>query len=191
MHSNDAWIVLGLFSIIIAIFFFIRAVYFFVKPITRLYPVFGCSIFVVVLYLVRKVLLFYKLPSIFYTLRLFNPSLYSSDVTPSLGDLLLFVFTTQVILFFLQENLKLRLKKYENSIFALILHTTALIFLLGESFSINKIFERMVVESSIWFNFDYFPRLTIYSFIGLGIMLMTFSNYYLLSNIILKIIDSL
>ena len=191
VHSNDAWIVLGLFSIIIAIFFFIRAVYFFVKPITRLYPVFGCSIFVVVLYLVRKVLLFYKLPSIFYTLKLFNPSLYSSDVTPSLGDLLLFVFTTQVILFFLQENLKLRLKKYENSIFALTLHTIALIFLLGESFSINKIFERMVVESSIWFNFDYFPRLTIYSFIGLGIMLMTFSNYYLLSNIILKTINSL
>lgn len=191
VHSNDVWIILGLLFIIGAIFFFIRALYFFVKPITRLYPVFGCSIFVVVMYLARKVLLFYKLPSIFYTLKLFNPSLYSSDVTPSLGDLFLFVFTTQVILFFLQENLKLNLKRFEGSIFAFLMHTIALIFLLGESFSINKIFERMVVESSIWFNFDYFPRLTIYSFIGLGIMLMTFSNYYLLSNIILKTIHSL
>lgn len=191
VHSNDVWIIISLLFIIGAIFFFIRALYFFVKPITRFYPVFGCSIFMIVLYLARKILLFYKLPTIFYTLKLFNPSLYSSDVTPSLGDLFLFVFTTQVILFFLQENLKLNLKKYENSIFAFLLHTIALVFLLGESFSINKIFERMVVESSIWFNFDYFPRLTIYSFIGLGIMLMTFSNYYLLSNIILKTIHSL
>jgi hypothetical protein len=95
---------------------------------------------------------------------------------------------TQIILYYLQENLVINLKKWENSIFAFFIHTIALVFLLGESFSINKIFERMVVESSIRFNFDYFPRLTIYSFIGLGIMLMTFSNYYLLSNLILKTI---
>jgi len=188
VHSNDLWIIIGLLVIMIAAFFYIRVLYFFAKPLTRIYPILGCIVFVGLVYSTRKLLLFYKLPSIFYTLKLFNPSLYSSDVTPSLGDLFLFVFSTQIILYYLQENLVLNLKKRENSISAFFIHTIALVFLLGESFSINKIFERMVVESSIWFNFDYFPRLTIYSFIGLGIMLMTFSNYYLLSNLILKTI---
>lgn len=189
-HSNDLWIILGLLAIVFASFFYIKTLYFISKPITRLYSVLGCLFFASMIYLSRKVLLYYKIPSIFYTLKLFNPSLYSSDVTPSLGDLFLFVFSTQVILFYLQENLKIRFIKYHNTILAFIIHTVALIFLLGESFSINKIFERMVVESSIWFNFDFFPRLTIYSFIGLGIMLMSFSNYYLLSNLILKTISN-
>lgn len=188
IHANDLWIIIGLLVIIIATFFYLRLLYFLTKPLTRVYPIIGCLVFVGLVYTTRKLLLFYKLPSIFYSLKLFNPSLYSSDVTPSLGDLFLFVFSTQIILYYLQENLILNLKRWENTWIAFIIHTAALIFLLGESFSINKIFERMVVESSIWFNFDYFPRLTIYSFIGLGIMLMTFSNYYLLSNLILKTI---
>jgi len=188
VHANDLWIIIGLLSIFIAVFFYIRALYYLVKPITQVFPILGCVFFSGLIYSTRKLLLFYKSPSIFYTLKLFNPSLYSTDVTPSLGDLLLFVFSTQIVLYYLQEHLVLNLKRWENTVVAFIVHTMALIFLLGESFSINKIFERMVVESSIWFNFDYFPRLTVYSFIGLGIMLMSFSNYYLLSNLILRTI---
>jgi hypothetical protein len=71
-----------------------------------------------------------------------------------------------------------KLKKYK---IGFLVHTLVIIFFLGEVLSIVKIFERIVLESSIWFNFNYFPRITIYSILGLTILLLSFSNYFLLA----------
>lgn len=188
---SNIWIIVNLLLIVFMAFYLLNTLYIISKNLCKINSTLGVLTFGILIYLLRKILLYYKLPSLFYTLKLFNPSLYSSELTPSLGDLLLFVVSSQLIIVFVSHHLRVDvdwIKKYKLSF---IFHTLVLIFLMGEAFSINKIFDRMVVESSIWFNFNYFPRLSIYSFIGLAIMLMSFSNYYLLSNFLLKIIVSI
>jgi len=190
-YSNDYWILLSLVLTVIAIFYILKSLYFICKSIARIYPFVGSILFFGIIYSLRKMMLYFKLPSVFYSLKLFNPSLYSSDITPSLGDLFLFIISSQIIIVFFKRNFSFNIDRLNQYHLGFIFHTIALIFLSGESFSVNKIFERLVVESSIWFNFNYFPRLSIYSFVGLTIMLMTFSNYYLLSNFVIKNIINL
>lgn len=189
-YGHDLWIIFSLLLIAISCILLIRTFYSYAKTIARFYPLIGSIVFFLLIYSLRKTLLYFKYPSILYSLKLFQPSLYSSEITPSLGDLLIFVFTSQLIIFFISRHLNLNLEWMKKYGIATLFHTLCLLFLMGEAFSINKIFDRLVVESSIWFNFDYFPRLNIYSFIGLGVMLMSFSNYYLLSNYIIKLIAS-
>lgn len=185
-YSQDIWILLELILLIGTCFFFIKSLFSFGEHLAKIYS--GISFLVVfsIIYFLRKLFLYFKFPSILYSLKLFNPALYSSDLTPSLGDLFIFVASTQLIIVFGKRYLNFNFNKYSTSILGWLLHTLILIFLLGEAFSVNKIFERLIIESSIWFNFNFFPRLTIYSFIGFAILMLTFSNYFLLSNFGLK-----
>lgn len=189
-YYNDLHIIISILLIIISFVYFLKALNYYCKVVAVRKPIIASVIFGAVLYVIRKVMLAFKIPDTFYSLKLFNPSLYSSEVTPSLGDLLILLLFTQFTIVFVRRNLdinlKIVLKKYNIDF---LVHSLLLVFLLGEAFSISKIFERLILESGIYFYFDYFPRLSMYSFIGLAAMLISFINYYLLSNIIIKAIS--
>ena len=189
--ANDDWIIiLNLLFILFEFFFFIKALNHFARRVSTVYPFIGCAIFFLILYNFRKIFAYFKIPAQFYSLKLFNPALYKSSVN-SLGDLLILIITTQLIILFIRRNFKIDYQLLKKFNLEFVLHTLTITILLGEAFSMSKIFHGLVVESSIWFNFNYFPRLTAYSFIGLAIMLMTFTNYYLLSNFLVQVITKL
>lgn len=188
--NDDLRIIIGLIFILFEFFFLIKGINNFSRRISDVYPFVGCLVFFLILYNFRKLFSFLRIPEQFYTLKLFNPALYKSSVN-SLGDLLIFIITTQLIILFIRRNLKIDYQLLKSYKLEFIVHTLTITILLGEAFSMSKIFFGLVVESSIWFNFNYFPRLTIYSFIGLAIMLMTFTNYYLLSNFLVQLITKL
>ena len=92
-------IILGLLTLLFLGIYVLQWMYFFIK--SHHYSV-GFVILAVYLVLVRALMLYYGIPFIFYENELFNSRHYaSSDLAPSLGDLLLNVLFTVVLLLYL------------------------------------------------------------------------------------------
>lgn len=186
--NDDMKIWINLILILVEFILLVKGLSYFCEQVSLQYSLIGSLIFVGAVYCMRVGFGSYKIPHQFYSLKLFNPALYKSSVN-SLGDLLLLIVATQISILFVRRNLKINYLWIRKWKLEFIIHTIVITILLGEAFSMSKIFHGLVVESSIWFNFNYFPRLTIYSFIGLTIMLMSFINYYFLSSFLVSIIS--
>ena len=150
--------------------------------ISKRFPILSLIFLIITTYAVRHVLLITQTPSFLYNkTKLFDPSLYSgSSINPSLGDFLLFVLWCNWMLLYFTRRVPVNFNHIKNKILGFILHTAVLIFMLGETVSISKIFKNMVLNSTISFDFNFFPKTTIYSFIGLMALLLCFANYFLL-----------
>ena len=179
----------GDIDILFSIFFFIiegiLLLYFlrnFFKIISIRFPISSVLAMMIILFGIRHFMISFKQPTFLYKLKIFNSSLYTgSSLNPTLGDFLIFILIDLFLIQFFYNRVffdTAKLKKYK---IGFLVHTLVIIFFLGEVLSIVKIFERIVLESSIWFNFNYFPRITIYSILGLTILLLSFSNYFLLA----------
>jgi signal transduction histidine kinase/D-alanyl-D-alanine dipeptidase len=187
-NNHNPWQILwNLILILIEFFLIFRSIVYFCRNICSASSLLGVILFFGLLNSIRTLMLKEHLPEQLYSLKLFNPSLYSG-ANPSLGDLFLFISCTQFIIVFMSKNLVIDYASIRRFRLQFIIHTLTITLLLGEAFSMSKIFYGLVVESSVWFNFNYFPRLTIYSFVGLSIMLMTFYNYFALSSFLIKMI---
>ncbi|MFY7862133.1 MAG: hypothetical protein ACOVP5_07875 [Chitinophagales bacterium] len=179
-NHNPLRILWNLILIFIEFVLIFKSLVYFCRNICKTSSLFGVILFFGFINIIRSVMLKAHLPSQLYSLKLFNSSLYSA-ANPSLGDLFLFILCSQFIIEFTRKNLVIDYASIRTYRLQFIIHTLTITILLGEAFSMSKIFYGLVVESSIWFNFNYFPRLTVYSFVGLSIMLLTFYNYFALN----------
>jgi nitrogen fixation/metabolism regulation signal transduction histidine kinase len=179
---GDVDILFSIFLFIIEgilLFYFLKN---FFKILSIRFPLTSVFIIFIILFGLRQLMITFKTPDFLYRLKIFNSSIYSgSKLNPTLGDFLIFILITLFLIQFIYNRVFFNtefIKKYK---IGFLVHTLVIIFFLGEVISIVKIFERIVLESSIWFNFNYFPRITIYSVLGLTILLLSFSSYFLLA----------
>ena len=178
-----------IFLFILQATFILYGVHNFFKITVNKYPLISTILYIFLIYASKSFLMHHKIPSFLYQLKLFNNSLYSGTaLNPTLGDFLLFILLNQILIIFVYKRLFFNLSILKKLKIGFLVHTLVLIFFLGETFSVVKIFKNLVLDSSIWYNFNFFPRISIYSIVGLSIMLITFSNYYLLSKKALKTI---
>jgi hypothetical protein len=184
---NPCRILWNLILILIEFFLIFKSIVSFSQNICSTSSLLGVLVFFGLINSIRVLMLKAHLPAQLYSLKLFNPSLYSGS-NPSLGDLFLFILCTQFIIVFMRKNLVIDYVNIRRYRLQFIIYTLTITLLLGEAFSMSKIFIGLVVESSIWFNFNYFPRINIYSFVGLSIMLLAFRNYFTLSTFLIKMI---
>lgn len=169
--------------------FILYGVHNFFKITVSSFPIISTILYISLIYVSKSFLMHHKIPSFLYQLKLFNNSLYSgTSLNPTLGDFLFFILLNQILIIFVYKRVFFNLGILKKLKIGFLVHTLVLIFFLGETFSIVKIFKNLVLDSSIWYNFNFFPRISIYSIVGLSIMLITFSNYYLLSKKALKTI---
>jgi signal transduction histidine kinase/D-alanyl-D-alanine dipeptidase len=188
LDSHNPWRIRWNIILILTEFFLIfRSIVSFCRNICSTYPLPGVILFFGLINSIRSLMLKAHLPEQLYSLRLFNPNLYSGS-NPSLGDLFLFILCSQFIIVFMRKNLVIDYASIRRYKLQFLIHTLTITLLLGEAFSMSKIFYGLVVESSVWFNFNYFPRFNVYSFVGLSIMLLTFRNYFALSTFLIKMI---
>lgn len=163
----------------ILLFYFLKN---FFKIIAIRFPITSVVIISALLFGLRKLMILFKTPEFLYKLKVFNSSIYSgTNLNPTLGDFLIFILITLFIIQFIYNRVFFDSTKLIKYRIGFLVHTLVIIFFLGEVISIVKIFERIVLESSIWFNFNYFPRITVYSILGLTILLLSFSSYFLLA----------
>jgi two-component system nitrogen regulation sensor histidine kinase NtrY len=166
----------------LGIFCLFFALNFLAIQIAKQYPKWSLVFLIVSTYSIRHVLLVFQIPSFLYQkTKLFDPSLYSgSSINPSLGDFLVFVLWCNWMLLYFSRRVPVNFTSANNKSYRFLLHTLVHTFMLGETVSISKILKNMVLNSTISFDFNFFPKTTIYSFIGLIALLLCFANYFVL-----------
>jgi len=129
--------------------------------------------------ILRWITIFFKIPEILYSLPLFKPSIFaSSDIFPSLGDLLVNSITILAISFILFKNLKvtswLNKQKRKKRYF---LTTTLLIVVFIMFFVLSSSLGSIITNSNISFDLFNITSISSYSIIGLlcfGLLILSF-----------------
>jgi signal transduction histidine kinase len=147
-----------------------------------------------VLFLLRLISYYQPVPLNFRQFELFDPSVYgSSMVLRSLGDLLInSVLFTWIALFTynqVQEK-KIRFAVYQPSKRLLVLVGVSIV-LLAATFGCGQIVRSMVADSQISFDVINFFTLNIYSIIGFAVLCCIAIGYFLLTQILLYLIQPL
>ncbi|MBK7959283.1 MAG: hypothetical protein IPK03_15040 [Bacteroidetes bacterium] len=170
------------FLFFVGIFMILYSIHVFCVQLSSFYPKWSFLLLVVLTYSLRHYLLKTHTPSFLYMKTLlFDSKLYfASKLNPSLGDFLIFVFWCNWMLLYFNRRVSFDIAIVKNKYGRFIVHTIILIFLLGETVSISKIFENMVLNSSISFDFNYFPKISRYSILGISSLLLCFANYFVL-----------
>nr|MBP7478276.1 hypothetical protein [Chitinophagales bacterium] len=170
------------FLFFVGIFLILYSIHVFCVELSSFYPKLSFLLLLVLTYSLRHYLLKTQTPSFLYMKTLlFDSKLYfASKLNPSLGDFLLFVFWCNWMLLYFNRRVSFDFAIVKNRFGRFIVHTLILIFLLGETVSISKIFENMVLNSSISFDFNFFPKISRYSIIGISSLLLCFANYFVL-----------
>ncbi len=120
--------------------------------------------------------------------KLFDPGIYSSSfVLSSLGDLfmnaLLFCWVAMFINRRIDTN---RFRQYQPAWLNWSVLVSVLAVLVSMTFVFARILQTMVADGQISFNVTYFYSLTLYSFIGFGVIATLALGYFLVSQILLK-----
>ena len=127
--------------------------------------------FIIIVVLGRYLMLFYKIPSIFHEFRIFSPELFAeSYLLPSLGDYIINVVLFLILSFIFSVYFKLNIIIKENRIIALIFSAVLSVLLLLSSIFVFNLFESLVKNSSISFNFHNITDLNHLSLLGLFII---------------------
>jgi len=120
--------------------------------------------------------------------KLFDPGIYSSSfVLSSLGDLfinaLLFCWVAMFINRRIDTN---RFRQYQPPWLNWTVLVSVLAVLVSMTFVFARILQTMVADGQISFNVTYFYSLSVYSFIGFGVIATLALGYFLVSQILLK-----
>lgn len=134
----------------------------------------GTVFYFLVMFAIKKLLLFYQLPSYLYSNSLFSPIIYaSSDIIPSLGDFLIVAF--MALWFVVLIDTKRILNKVENNIylkyFKLLFFTFITIIAIDSGIDSIK---SLVFDSQISFGLKNVYLLSQFSFYGLLIGVVLF-----------------
>ncbi len=184
---------LYILSIILAIAAFFAFIYFSFRYFTRLFranrPIWAILGFVSVLIFVRFLSFWWKIPRVFYEGKMFSPEMYaSSDLLPSLGDLLLNVSIVTIIGYFLFYNLRnIQIVPPKSKVPALVLASAlfGLIYLIC-GLSLHLI-EGLVINSSLNLDVNFIFNLDIYSLSGFLIIGMIFFAFFFFSVILCRL----
>jgi len=162
----------------------------FSKFLANHYPPSIAFLFLIILLTgLRLIMIVYKLPEAFYSLKLFSPTLYASSFfSGSLGDLLLNTLVITWLTSFFYSTISIALISKGS----LIRKTTyaAIAFLLMLLFAqlSYTIIRSLVIDSSIPLDISYFLDLTSYSFVALLVIcFLLFSNYLITTKLISQI----
>ncbi|MCU0329077.1 MAG: hypothetical protein MUE53_08805 [Chitinophagales bacterium] len=158
-----------------------------VNYIWPLRPLRGLIFLGLSLFLVKYLIYFYKFPSFLYRLRLFNSKLLSiSNLNASLGDLILFIsilLTLSIFVYFRFPNSSRRMIRNSNQKFALF--TSLFLGCLISVVFIYKTTQKIILNSSIWFEFDNLTKVNIYTAIGIiCIHLLIVTQFLIINKII-------
>jgi len=129
----------------------------------------GTFFFFSVLFIVKKILLFYQLPSYLYKLPLFSPIVYaSSNIVPSLGDFLIVALISIWFVIFIDSKRLLNKKENIEYIKFIKLFFYVLITITAVDSGIDSI-SSLVFDSQISFSLKNVYLLSQFSFFGLFI----------------------
>lgn len=146
------------------------------------WPKFLVLFHVIVVLLARYAMIESQFPKILYELPLFFPDKYaSSELLPSLGDLLLNAITLTYLCYFIYRSFKS---------FTLQNQAISALLLLGSlcySLLINLWIESLVIHSNINLNLNEIYKFDVYSFISVLVVSILFTSYLLLAITVVKL----
>lgn len=132
-----------------------------------------------VLILARYIMLKYHIPAVFRHLELFQPHQFAiSFIVPSLGDLLLHAIVILFYIYLIYSDVRIELKGhkiYKYLFLILSIAVTYAFFLV-----VHYIFKSLILHSSISFDVYQFFDLSVYSLIGLFIIVSFFVSLFLI-----------
>ncbi len=144
-----------------------------------------------ILFIVRCLMLKYRIPAVFYDIDLFQPHHFAtSSFIPSLGDLLLhsifLISFLNIFYFSFYPKIIIRNRKLKYLFAILLLLSSFLLFLI-----LANLFESLIINSSISFTIHKFFDLTVYSFIAYLIIILLLLVYYLFSDKLIIILRTI
>lgn len=151
------------------------------------YP--GCFILILLL---RYFSIEYQIPSVFFKAEIFSPLYYaSSDIFPSLGDLLINVMIVFILLFLVfrrRDNIKpIRIKGRLLTNLAYLLY----FFIIGFAFFRMIIFlDAVVIDSTISYNLSQLFTINAYSILGLFVFSIIFLSFILFHSLLFRLIEN-
>jgi len=150
LKNNSIYI---FFSVLFYVAFFI-SFFIFLKNVLKLFRQKSLSIFILLLlmFLFRFILFYFKIPSIFYSLEIFDPKLFATSVfLPTLGDFLInviFIFYLIIVLYN-ELFLILQIPAYKSYMFVKFIMLILISFIITIYLFSGKILESLVFDSSI------------------------------------------
>lgn len=182
-YLDNFWLIL---LSIFAIAYFCIRLHLLCNHLLYLNIAFGTFYFFLVMFLLKKILLLYQLPSYLYKLKLFSPIIYATnDFVPSLGDFLVVAFIA--VWFVILIDSKRILSIQENNIY--IKYTKLFFYVLITIISIDSgidSIKSLIFDSQISFSLKNVYLLSQFSFYGLfiaviliGIIHICVKNCYL------------
>ncbi|NVO01472.1 MAG: GHKL domain-containing protein [Bacteroidetes bacterium] len=174
--------ILSLLFIISFIRLFIGSLKLFKNQLLRL------SVTLLVLWVLRAFLFYFKVPHFIYDLDFFGPKYFAtSDLLPSLGDLLLygiFIFFSALEIFKINTDFKfLHPKQLPLKVLVIVLSFSLCYFL---SMSVIYFFKSIIINSNVSFLLNNIFGLTVYSYLGLVIIVFLFISLFL---VIIKLLE--
>jgi hypothetical protein len=120
--------------------------------------------------------------------ELFDPGIYSYNfLFNSLGDLAINAFFFAWLLFFINKTYQNRTWRISKSVLGTGVAVVAILFLLIlTTFGFAAIIKSLVADAHISFNVTNFFSLTIYSFLGFGILVLLTYAYFLVAQVAVK-----
>lgn len=188
-------IILGLLSLFFLLVFLLKWIWSLLKK-----HHYGSAFLILLSYFVilRAIMLFYNIPSIFYESDLFNPKFYSSSfITPSLGDLILNLLVLIILLIYLVSYYYkiqryfwlLHLPKQGKKILSVVI--VLLSFIVFQSFyeQLLNIYEKSSYQLDIAMSIDFLDKsLKLSSLISfILISVVYFLTTHLLTNLLIKL----
>ncbi len=175
LSAKDDWLVV--------IFFFLG--YFFLisfvsKQSRKIAVLRNYSATVTILFIVISRLLLLEYPFIkpLYDLELFSPTIFAqSSFLPSLGDLLMSVILFSLIVYYFSKSIK-KINPNSKGIFFIIVTLCAFL-----SLGLADLIRGLITNSKINFDINYLLDLNAYSFVGIGVITLSFISLILLIKI--------
>lgn len=169
-------ILFSLFACILLLLLYGRDLFFFTK-FTHGYFVAFASLMIIARFFVQLVLK----PSIIYSLPLFNPVHFASNIIfPSLGDLLITVGLISYLIFVYYSKIKIRDQKQTSILKRIIVSVIWLILIHFYCFVCLYIFKHLIDDSAFQFEAYNILQLSSYSFVGYLAIIFSFIGLVLL-----------
>jgi len=143
------------------------------------------SLFLIFICLFRYTLFYFRFPSIIYSLEIFSPKHFASSAfLPSLGDLIQNVLCLFIFSYFIFKELTIDKVANKNKISRALIVFLVIPVLLVLFYFLSESFEVIIINSNIYFLFNNFFELTIYSFWSVFVFcLLLLSVFYLINGL--------
>lgn len=145
-------------------------------------------LFIVDLIIIRSIVFYFEIPRILYSSKLFKPDFYaSSELLPSLGDLLLNTIVVLIISFVIYKEFSGKfLEKVKNKY--TLIKSIKLVVLFSILFAVFNImvdvYTGLIINSDLSFNLNNIFGISLYSGIGFFIVATLLLSFFLISLVI-------